>query len=193
MPIEELANMTNDELNALIDSIAKSSSQSTIKTTSATDTIKTAWLAAAQIARNAGYPCAATLVECSVYNIPYTESFVLSGGLFETKIKSTSTYKQYLSNVKAGRISPGQSTVLQFTKSVNADLFYSLHQATFVTTKSTMAGYTTYTVSVYDVFDFDFIARYDDLFTTLVNNWAWLCQQTNVLNPISVNITFLDT
>ncbi len=25
-----------------------------------------------------------------------------------------------------------------------------------------------------------------DLFTTLVNDWAWLCQQTNVLHPITV-------
>ena len=45
-----------------------------------------------------------------------------------------------------------------------------------------------YSIRINDTFDFDVDDNYDDLFTSCVNNWAWLCQQTHILNKISVNI-----
>lgn len=48
-----------------------------------------------------------------------------------------------------------------------------------------------YTITITDTFDFAYDNDYDDLFTTLVNNWAWLCQQTSVLNPIDIELVFL--
>ena len=46
-----------------------------------------------------------------------------------------------------------------------------------------------YLITVHDTFDFAYDNNYDDLFTTTVNNWAWLCQQTHVLNPIEINLS----
>lgn len=169
---KELASMTNAELNALIDSVTELAESGVVMSSEA---IKQAWLAAAEIARNKGYPCAATLVEHSVKNFPYTELVSLSGGLFERKIKPTSVYKNYLADIKAGREGLGKGKVLQFKKSINADLFFSLHRCTCTTTKSTLGGYTTYTITINDTYDFEVDLDYDDLFASIVNNWGWLC------------------
>jgi len=80
--------------------------------------------------------------------------------------------------------------LLQIQKSDNADLFYALHR---VSTSGTgfMIGNSImyYLITVHDTFDFAYDNNYDDLFTTTVNNWAWLCQQTHVLNPIEINLS----
>lgn len=47
--------------------------------------VQGAWLAAAAIARKKGYPCAATLVECSVRNCAFKESSIAAKGLFAKK------------------------------------------------------------------------------------------------------------
>ena len=39
-----------------------------------------------------------------------------------------------------------------------------------------------------DTFDFELENNYDDLFTTLVNNWGWLCENAGVLHPIKITL-----
>ena len=148
---------------------------------SSTATLKAAWLAAAQAAKLAGYPCAAKAVEHSVLGINYKED----NGSFAEKIKTTSTFKDFLSATKNSNKSH-DSAVREFTKSDNSDLFYALHNATVTLNKSG----TNYKVHVYDVFDFALDNNYDSLFTSAVNNWAWLSQQTGVLHKITINIDF---
>lgn len=101
------------------------------------------------------------------------------------KIINTNTYKRYINRIKNGTYSTGVGYVLTHTKSENADLYYSLHSCTYNTTKNSGK----YKVSVYDYYDFS-LMDYNSLFTGIVNNWAWLCQHTGVLNKINVNITF---
>lgn len=74
-----------------------------------------------------------------------------------------------------------------FTKNDNADLYYALHNVDIQISRL----FDLTIVNITDVFDFEYDNDYDSLFTSIVNNWAWLCQQTNVLNPISINIAFI--
>lgn len=150
--------------------------------------VKTAWLAAATIAINAGYNCAGTAITYSVLGTDYSESGI--GGAFQSKITKTLVYKNYLSTVIASTYHYG-SEVKAFKKTDNADLFYALHNAT-ITIKGTMVGTPreSYEVKVFDVFDFAYDNNYDSLFTSMVNNWAWLCQNAGVLNPIKITISF---
>lgn len=180
---EKFQEMSIDELNAYIGDI--SASVNAAKTRSApqriTIELKAAWLAAAQVAKLAGYPCAAKAVEHSVLGINYTED----NGSFAAKIKTTSTFKSFLSATKSSGKTYNRA-VREFTKSDNADLFYALHNATVTLNKSGSS----YKVNVYDIFDFALDNDYSSLFTTLVNNWAWLCQNTGVLNKVTININF---
>lgn len=151
--------------------------------------LQQAWLAAAQIARNLGYDCAATMVEHSVKNMNYSETSVYGDGPLLTKIKTTDAYRDYVADMLAsGETYYTESFVI--TKNDNADLFYALHN---VSTNSlgTMPGtnLATYIVTLYDTFGFAYDNDYDDLFTTAVNNWAWLCQQTYILNPITITLS----
>ncbi len=182
--------MTNEELNAFISNIATSTQNSTYSLTLPTP-VQQAWLAAAQIAKNQGYQCAGMLVECSVEDIPYTEKSTFGGsdGPIWTKLSTTKAYTDYFKKLSENeKITESSSLVIE--KSDNADLFYALHKVdvTAEYEKRQMFGTTfeTYTITINDVFDFDYDNDYDDLFTTLVNDWAWLCQQTNVLHPITV-------
>lgn len=108
--------------------------------------------------------------------------------MFQDKIRTTSVYQNYVSRVISSGIS-SDSSFLRFTKSVNADLFYALHNVRVNTTGYNVGSiFVSYVVNITDVFDFSYDNDYDDLFTALVNNWAWLCQQTHVLHPIPVAI-----
>lgn len=183
-------NMTDNELNQYINDIANTSNENISTHTTvmvATENLKQAWLAAAQIARNNGYPCAASLVEFSVNNYKYAET----SGLIGNKILSTSTYKNYINNIK-NNSSSSISGYMTFDKSVNSDLFYALHNVNINTQKMGIGQYITMNVKITDTFDFAYDNNYDSLFTSLVNNWAWLCQQQHVLNKIPVEINFLD-
>ena len=180
----DFTTMTNVDLNAYIDQIAE---RNFIRR--ADPALQQAWLAAAQIARNLGYACAATMVEHSVNNMNYSETSVYGDGPLLTKIKTTDAYGDYVADMLAsGETYYTKSFVI--TKNDNADLFYALHN---VSTNSlgTMPGTSlvTYIVTLYDTFDFAYDNDYDDLFTTAVNNWAWLCQQTYVLNPITITLS----
>ena len=67
--IEDFALMSVEELNAYIDSVAALSQQSRSNEEAiiySNSAIKSAWLAAAQIAEDKGYTCAAALVRASV-------------------------------------------------------------------------------------------------------------------------------
>jgi len=189
--VQMFKKMSNEELNNFISNIAKlyfkskTSKTSNIQTASVEqfNSIQLAWLAAAQIARNYGYSCAATLVEHSVKNIPYYE---YGEGLFINKIRLTSVYKDYISKLKSGKIKLNEKNSIVFEKEDNADLFYALHK---VYIKSEKGLLSIYTITISDIFDFGYDNYYDDLFTNIVNNWAWLCQQKQVLHPIDVTIT----
>lgn len=197
----DLSQMTKDELNLYIDQIAKICEVNNSGTVSLYTTnseipgmVGQAWLAAAEIARDEGYPCAATAVECSVNNVNLTESthVVYGDGPFITKLKSTSAYQTYLSSLLAsGKANANGS--FEITKSDNSDLYYALHNVTTSAT-GTFPGTTmaSYMITITDVFDFALDNDYDDLFTTLVNNWAWLCQQTHVLHPITITLNTID-
>lgn len=174
--------MSIDELNTYISSIHDSANadRKSSKQNITLD-LKLAWLAAAQVVKLVGYPCAARAVDYSVLGIDYTEN----DGTFAAKIKTTSTFKSFLAETKrSGKTY--NSGVKEFTKSNNSDLFYALHNATITLRKSG----TNYNVNVYDEFDFDLDNDYSSLFTSLVNNWAWLCQNTGVLTEIKININF---
>jgi len=152
-----------------------------------------AWLAAAQIARNEGYPCSATLVEYSVKDIPYYEGPTASGP-FTSKIRSTLKYQSYVDYIKFTRKTTDTWKPV-FEKADNPDLFYSLHKVTvYVTGYYVDTAFASYHLLFEDVFDFSLDNNYmGDLFATIVNNWAWLCQQTHVLHPISVSILIIES
>lgn len=196
MTSNQFENMTNDELNQFIDNIKNlyDNREVNIENTYAVSDVPTgpvelAWLAAAQIAENNGYTCAAKLVECSVYNTPYIEDSSLAnpgeGGIFYNKIIFSSCYNTYFSYLENLSLSFG---AFEFTKNDNSDLYYALHNVNIQLSR--ILDLTI--VNITDVFDFEYDNDYDSLFTGLVNNWAWLCQQTNVLYPISVSIQFIE-
>lgn len=86
-----------------------------------------------------------------------------------------------------------QSGSFAFTYNDIPDLFYALHNVNIELTiiDSPLPSLPDLiSVNITDVFDFAYDNDYDSLFTSLVNNWAWLCQQINVLNEISVSILF---
>lgn len=195
---KQFENMTIDELNHYIDStIADINTRNRAASTDGASRsgakavgvptvveLKALWLAAAQAAKLAGYPCSAKLVECSVLGINYNETKG-AGGLFRDKIVTTNTYKNYIKGVKNGTYKTGKGYVLEHRKDENADLYYAIHNCTYTTTKSGKK----YKVAVYDLYDFA-LMNYDSAFTGVVNNWAWLCQHTSVLHKINVNISF---
>lgn len=178
--------MSVEELNQYIGYIEKSCKSQ--KYTNAYDGIQSAWLAAAQIAKKKGYKCAGTMVEYSVKNMPYNESAI--SGLCEKKIVKTSAYKSFLKKAKGKKSDSGS---MELTKQMNADLFYALHN---VNIKSQQMGYgklVTYSINVTDTFDFARDNNYNDLFTTIINNWAWLSQQAGYLHKIRINIAFIQS
>ncbi len=185
---KKLEQMSIDELNAYINNINKvtsgNESENNGNTTSASNahlSIKAAWLAAAEIAKRKGYPCAAKAVKCSVLGINYSEN----NGMFSKKIKTTSVFKKRLSIAKNSKKNPTTNGMI-FTKSSNKDLFYALHK---VNDKFQKSG-KKYKITVTDTFDFAVDNQYKSLFTSTVNNWAWLCQHTGILKKIKITIHF---
>lgn len=141
---------------------------------------KLAWLAAAQIARYFGYTCSAKLVEYSVYGINYYET----NGLFRNKIINTSVYKTLISQLTLGKKSYNITYSGEFTKGISKDLYYSLHYFNIIFKKP----YGQPVANITDRYDFKLDYKYDNIFTSCVNNWAWLCSQVYVLFPIYVSI-----
>lgn len=193
--------MTVDELNAYIDNIVASYNvNETVgvqSTTANIGPVESAWLAAAEIARQNGYPFAAKIVENSVYNINYSETtdpFGLNGGLpFINKIKETQPFiemsKKVLKNgVDVEITDPDACKIIE--KKDDADLFYALHKIGYSAKfqPSLVGMKRTCLITMEDTFDFELENNYDDLFTTLVNNWGWLCENAGVLHPIKITL-----
>lgn len=182
----DFSSMTDAELNDYIDNIASSSQKTRASTTG---NIGTAWLAAAQIARNRGYECAAKMVEYSVWGNDYSEIYLegTSGGLFYNKISINADFLSYQAKLGTG----SEPTSFAFTASTDADLFYALHNVN-VTAELKLPNtpaFSYWNIVLTDIFDFAYDNNYDSLFTSLVNNGAWLCQQTHVLHPINFTLT----
>ncbi len=132
---------------------------------------KAAWLAAAEIAKKAGYECSGTLVEYSVGAQNYRET----NGMFAQKIKKTNTFTSWKKKPKKDS--------LVFTKSEDPDLYYSIHEFNISFVGGSRGGYAV----ISDTYDFD-IKFMDGLFSTIVNDWAWLCSHTFVLHKIGVEV-----
>ena len=178
--MEQLDNMTIEELNLFIDSVYEQVTNEKLNSENelssfTIEAIRLAWYAAALAAEELGYTCAATLVRYSLVNADYNET----SGMFSEKIKTTSAYREWLRNTS--------SDSFEITKSDNADLFYALHLVKSKVVGSSSSGAR---ILITDTFDFTLEANYSDFFTTVVNNWAYLCQHTYVLYEISVTIEF---
>lgn len=186
----EFSEMSVDELNAYIDNIeTKMNSSENQAFSPKSNVVQDAWLAAAEIAKKQGYPCAAAMVKCSVNNMAYVENNIGPTGLCSSKIVNTSAFKKVLKTAKEKK-KDNYATSVAFTKSMDSDLFYALHNVDITSTRLGSGAWATYSMKVTDTFDFAYDNNYDSLFTSCVNNWAWLCQQTNCLHKIKVTITF---
>ena len=104
------------------------------------DPVKAAWLAAAQIAKIEGYPCAAKLVEYSVINIDYNEN----NDMFSENIVKTDVYEDWIAD-------PDRADSIAFKKYDNADLFYALHKVNISLSGSSSGA----TITINDVFNFE--------------------------------------
>lgn len=177
-----IANMSDDQLNRMIDNIYQANITTSVRSVKNTDSVKTAWRLAAQILRNNGYYCSATLMEYSLNGMNYKESEFASvqrTGVFSRTLPGSTAYSNYKSKVRNGKNPKG----INFDDGDVADLHYSLgHVDTKVVSR---AG--TYTSLITDTYDFSY-QNYEKLLTTLVNNAAWLSQHVGVFNPIDVSI-----
>lgn len=176
--VENFANMTVDELNAVIDSIAMMSSERDDQ--SRDGALIAAWLAFAYILRFYNYPLTATLIEYSVNAMNYSEY----DGVFSDAIRNETVYLTYINNLKNGQ--PAGNS-LSFN--TNDDLFYSLHNVSI----SNMQVLNTYFITITDVYDFAYDVNYDALITAFANNVGYLMQHKGALYPIYITIQFIDS
>ncbi|MBS9775249.1 hypothetical protein KGV52_00890 [Candidatus Gracilibacteria bacterium] len=165
---KKMENMTEDELQKQIHNTKNISEERGIYTKYE---LKLAWLAAAKIAEMKGYPLAAQLVKNSVYGEDYNER----DGKFADAIKETSLYNKMLSH-------KGFCQKHRFTRSLNGDLFFAINKFKHYT------YYNRNDMYIFDTFDFAADYKYDNVFVSIVNNWAFLNQNMHVLNPIKVGI-----
>ncbi|WP_242990415.1 hypothetical protein [Faecalibacterium prausnitzii] len=123
----DFSGMSIDELNKFIDKM-KDEDQTRASGNLLNNT-QLAWLAAAQIARDKGYECAALMVEFSVYNIDYSESVTDSSTPLLDKLNTTTVFNNYKNKVLNSGLKDFSGGSWSFTiqKSDNADLFYALH------------------------------------------------------------------
>lgn len=191
---ENFSAMTNDELNQYIHSIREKDvlfGKTEMMTLSTTPSeVQLAWKAAAQILINNGYVCAGTLLNASANKVTYfTESY---GGIFESTIKGTKKYKNFIANAKGKK---SYTENITYTSSGNTDLFLSLHKCMMSASGqliNTVAE--SHEVTVSDTYDFKAELNndtYNDLFVSLVNDAAWLSTKTGDLSTFPVNIYFL--
>lgn len=92
----DFSGMSIDELNKFIDKM-KDEDQTRASGNLLNNT-QLAWLAAAQIARDKGYECAALMVEFSVYNIDYSESVTVFRRLLD-KLNTDNVFNNYKNKV----------------------------------------------------------------------------------------------
>lgn len=187
-----LSTWSTDELNDYISYLADvSSSTANLRYTVPTGSGQAAWLAASQILEENGYPCVAALIESSLYGVDYVQPYTVAygdSGIFQTKIKTTSAYATYCSQLKTGTATNGK--LITFDSDENADLAYSLHSCTAYYTTIGVGNLKTYSWYIYDIYDFAWDAEYNSPLISLVNNVAYLSQQMDVLQVIDVYIHF---
>lgn len=164
----DLSRMSVAELQNLIHLIALQDEASD-KLSLPDHAISLAWIAAAELAYDSGYPCAGTVVKASAYGDNYIEE----NGLIANTIAASDTFAAWKQNRKDS---------IYFEKSDIPDLFYAIHAAEIHVSGSSSGGH----AQLYDKFDFKFETDMGDLFSTLVNDWAWLCQHISALTPIDV-------
>ena len=184
---EELDLMSCDELENYIGEL-HTLSKTTIKSKKGYTPAQQAWLVAAAIAKKKGYPCVAICIKHSVKNIPVVET-PQSKGVFRKRIVKTTAYKNY--KKKYGKQASASSSIA-FEKSMNKDLYYSLHNVNIRSTGNKVAKKWYHTVMITDTFDFAYDNTYKSLFTSIVNNAGWLFQNTGALHPIGITISFID-
>lgn len=172
----ELDKMNDRELNAFISDVAREAQRSRAVNPLL---LRLAWYAAALLAEPT-YPCAAALVKSSALWLNYTET-TKKPGLISTTIRNSSTYQRWAVTFS--------DPCITFETSDIPDLFFALHKADIVLVSHSARGGE---IRVTDTFDFALMTDYDDVFVTVVNDWAWLSQQGNALKPISVTLTFMD-
>lgn len=169
--------MTDEQLNVYIHSIAtgKSKNAPSIdqKKSVANAPLKAAWLAAAELAKRNGYECAGTLVQYSVNGKNYSET----NGKFSKKIKTSKAYSNWKKNKAA--------TSIEFKKNDISDLYYAIHLASISLSGNSSGA----KAVIRDTFDFAYTSDMGSLFSTFVNDWGWLSQQTGALTPIKVTIS----
>mgnify|MGYP006866340163 CR=1 FL=1 len=183
---------TDDELNGYISYLAENDEQqATTRANVPTGSGQAAWLAAAAIVEG-DYPCVAALITSSVYGETYIERVSVTGGdslgLFQKKIKKTSQYSNYVSQLKAGTAKNGK--LFTFESDENADLAYSLHSCTAYYTKTGTGNLAMYDWYLYDIYDFAWDTDYNSPFIYLINNAAYLAQVVGSLQVIDVYIYF---
>lgn len=174
--MDDLEQLNVEELNELIHELVNSQSRNTyalVPTPVNRETAKLAWLSAAAIARKAGYPCAATIVEHSVLGKDYVET----NGSMASVIKTTRAFNNWKKNTSLGNI--------VFTKDDNKDLFYAFRGVGIKLNGNSTGARAIIT----DRFDFRFETDLSDLFTTLVNDAGLLFQWAGVLEEINIKIT----
>lgn len=106
----DFSGMSIDELNKFIDKM-KDEDQTRASGNLLNNT-QLAWLAAAQIARDKGYECAALMVEFSVYNIDYSESVTDSSTPLLDKLNTTTVFNNYKNKVLNGKAVNGNGRAI---------------------------------------------------------------------------------
>ncbi len=174
---EELSKLSDEELQNFIDEsiecLKNGENVNSIenKQLDPIQMAKDAWTAAALLANSKGYPLSASLVICSINDNDYSEV----NGKFADAIRKTSLFDTMIKNGADDGV---------FTKSMDPDLYYSIHKFSYTSS----GGGSGLRICVHDLFNFELDTTYEDLFSSIVNNYADLMEFAHVLNEIEVII-----
>lgn len=168
----DFSGMSIEELNDLIHTLSLlSTAVDEDAAAPRANAISLAWIAAAEIASNSGYPCAGTVVKFSALG----EDYIESNGLLAETIQTTDAFSAWKSEL---------GDYIVFEKSDNSDLFYAIHNANISLTGNSSGA----RARVTDIFDFELETDMGDLFSTLVNDWGWLSQNIGALSAINIQV-----
>ncbi len=158
---DQLQKMSNSELENTITQSQRSQSSTS------------AWKAAAQLARNKGYPLTATIIEHALSHQQYTEV----NGLFTKSIKQTSAYTKMRTSTQGN---------IAFTKAMNADLYYALYLCHYHRLSSSQGM----RYVIMDHFDFNNEkTKLSALFKRISANWSYLSTHSSGMSAIDIVIT----
>lgn len=123
-------------------------------------------------------PCAAELVLHSLAG----EDYVETSGIFTEAIKQSPSFLNWIPTATAGA-----KKEIYYGPNEVSDLYYSLRHVTFTCLYVSTQGKTVY---LEDIFDFK-LEMCETLKATLLNTGAWLLTQTDVMNEITLEISFI--